>query len=93
MHPLARLVAAVRHQVAVRSKVIVTLAWPIASQIAFAFTPAAIISEAKVWRPSCSVIGSSCAAFHAVSARRRTVDGSNGRAAVAPNTSASHRGR
>ena len=33
---------------------------------AFAFTPAAIISEAKVWRHSCSVIGSSPAAAHAV---------------------------
>jgi hypothetical protein len=36
---------------------------------AFALTPAAIISDAYVWRASCSVIRSSFAAFHASSAR------------------------
>ena len=37
-----------------RSNVMVTLAWPIASQIAFGLTPAAINVEAKVCRASCS---------------------------------------
>jgi hypothetical protein len=32
---------------------------------AFAFTPAAIISEANVWRHSCRVIGFSAACLHA----------------------------
>ena len=36
---------------------------------AFGFTPAAIIRLAKVWRHSCSVIGVSFAAFHALFAR------------------------
>jgi len=36
---------------------------------AFALTPAAIISEAKAWRHSCSVMRSSPASFQALSAR------------------------
>jgi hypothetical protein len=43
---------------------------------AFAFTPAAIISEANVCRHSCRLIGSS--AFQAVSARRERARASNG---------------
>ena len=40
---------------------------------ALAFTPAAIISEANVWRHSCSVIRSSFAAFHASPEERADV--------------------
>jgi hypothetical protein len=61
---------------------------------AFAFTPAAIIIEAKVCRHSCRPIGSSAGspdsllfrfcAFQAIRAGRRTALGVNGRAVVAP---------
>src|SRR5262245_18715915 len=45
------------------------LAWPMKVERALAFTPAAIISEAKVWRHSWRVIRSSPALRQAVSAR------------------------
>jgi hypothetical protein len=61
---------------------------------AFAFTPAAIIIEAKVCRHSCRPIGSSAGspdsllfrfcAFQAIRGGRRTALGVNGRAVVAP---------
>jgi hypothetical protein len=44
-------------------------AWPMKVESAFAFTPAAIISEAKVCLQSCRPIGSSSAAFQTRSAR------------------------
>ena len=43
-----------------------------------ALTPAAIMSEAKVWRHSCSPICSSLASRHRSRARRLTADGVNG---------------
>src|SRR5438046_207744 len=53
-------------------------AWPMNVESAFAFTPAAIISDANVWRHSCSPIASSFAASHALPARARAVDGPPG---------------
>jgi hypothetical protein len=44
----------------------------------FALTPAAIISDAKVWRPSWRVIGSSSAFLHARAARFRRGVGAKG---------------
>jgi hypothetical protein len=43
--------------------VIEIVACPVMTLSAFAFTPAAIISEAQVWRASCSAVGSSFAAL------------------------------
>src|ERR687897_2830689 len=45
------------------------LLWPMNVESAFALTPAEIIIEAKVWRPSCGVRRSSPAASQASSAR------------------------
>lgn len=45
---------------------------------AFALTPAAIMSEANVWRHPCSVIQARPAASESLSARRATVAGSKG---------------
>ena len=44
-------------------------AWPMYVESAFALTPAAIISDANVWRHSWSPIGVSLAAFHSRRAR------------------------
>lgn len=63
--------------------------WPIHTDTALMFTPAAIISDANVWRHSWSPMGRSSATSHAARARRRTVEGMNGSEAVRPNTSAS----
>ena len=49
-----------------------------------AFTPAAIISEAKVWRPSWNVIGFSFDCFQATFARRCTPEALNGRSGSRP---------
>jgi hypothetical protein len=49
--------------------VIVIEACPMKAASVLAFTPAAIISDAKVWRQSCRPIGLSPAARHARSAR------------------------
>src|SRR4051812_31105721 len=58
---------------------------------AFALTPAAIISDAKVWRHSCSPIGSRPARVHAAFARLRTFEGVNGCDALVPKTRPTYR--
>ena len=83
-------------------------AWPMYVERAFALTPAAIISDAKVCRHSCSVIGSSGGPHdpdgtnspwssscqpHALRVRSRIDVSLNGRSAVTPNTSPSVQAR
>src|SRR5919198_3946080 len=54
-----------------------TFAWPMYVERAFAFTPAAIISEAYVCLASCSPTGSSRAAFQTRCVRRVSRSASN----------------
>ena len=87
---LRRLRLGARHQVPVEVERDRDVAWPMNVESAFAFTPAAIISEANVWRHSCSVIRLSPAASHAASARSLTAR-VNGVSASRPNTSPASR--
>jgi hypothetical protein len=66
-------------------------AWPMNVESVFAFTPAAIISDANVSRHSCSPIRASCDASHARPARRATVAASNGLPRPLTKTSPSER--
>jgi hypothetical protein len=83
---VGRLSLVARHQVPYRSIVIAMFACPMYVESAFALTPAAIIMLANVCLHSCGVIRSSDAFFQAVSARRCSAVGLNGRSLERPNT-------